>query len=363
MSQKGFLWIGATALVALAVACGGSDQKPVSPTSPTVSANAAGANAAGDGVTLKVNGPTPASPKGGARLTTAEAVLSFQAATGKYVQLNGFTYRVQLLNAGGGMLEEQTGQGLSYTMKTALDSDTQYGWRVRAEMDGHAGAWSATEIFKSMERPTGYIRGDEVYDPLTDGKSIGQVNGDVTWIPGVGIQLNNFYSNIEYHIPQTILRGEYSCIISGLTTSGAGGKTKVFAMGQGADDIVTNDRRMTVEKRVDGTIAWRFITHDDQVDTEGAERVQFGFRKANTYFWKATWDGSFRVQIWDGGVNGNKVYDFAKGYDGRDYDPNPHYAWAGAPVGRSGPDGATVPGMIIRQIWISSRPRPSWANQ
>ena len=45
-SQKGLLWVGAVTLVALAAACGGADQPPVNPASPSVSTGAIGANQA-----------------------------------------------------------------------------------------------------------------------------------------------------------------------------------------------------------------------------------------------------------------------------------------------------------------------------
>jgi len=45
-SQKGLLWAAAMTLVALAVGCGGTDQQPVNPASPSVSTTAIGANQA-----------------------------------------------------------------------------------------------------------------------------------------------------------------------------------------------------------------------------------------------------------------------------------------------------------------------------
>ena len=40
------------------------------------------------------------------------------------------------------------------------------------------------------------------------------------------------------------------------------------------------------------------------------------------------------------------------------YRPSPHYAYAGAPTGRSGAESASIPGAIYRNVWVSSRPRP-----
>jgi hypothetical protein len=56
------------------------------------------------------------------------------------------------------------------------------------------------------------------------------------------------------------------------------------------------------------------------------------------------------------------IYNFGKHYGGL-YDPNPHLAYLGSPVGRGGVDDATVPGMVVRQVWLSKRPRPSFADK
>jgi hypothetical protein len=179
-------------------------------------------------------------------------------------------------------------------------------------------------------------------------------------VPGVGVRLNDFGSHIRYLLPQTLTTGEFSLIITGVPTNTDGDKTKVFAMSQGLGDIVTNDRRFTVEKRGDpaGIVAWRFITRDTQIDTEGAERQVVEFDPAQAYLWTATWNGFFNVRIQLGGASGPIIYSKGKPYEGV-YDPNPHYAFIGAPQGRSGIIAASVPGMIVRNVWISPRPRPS----
>jgi len=170
---------------------------------------------------------------------------------------------------------------------------------------------------------------------------------------------------VSYELPQTLEEGEFSLIVTNMPANTKGGKTKLFGMAQGYDDIVTNDRRMTVEKRGDppGLVAWRFISHDDQIDTEGAEREFFDFQASQHYLFEATWRNNFfNVLIREGGAGGRVVYSKGKHFDGRPYDPTPHVIYLGAPVGRSGVDGASVNGVIIRQVWVSSRPRPSGAN-
>jgi hypothetical protein len=88
------------------------------------------------------------------------------------------------------------------------------------------------------------------------------------------------------------------------------------------------------------------------------------FRAERTYFWQATWRNNFfNVLIREGGVDGRQIYSKGKFFEGRAYDPNPHVVYLGAPVGRSGEAGASVDQAIIRQVWVSGRPRPAFANR
>ncbi len=365
MEQKGVLSIGAIIVAGLVVACGGND-KPTSPASPTSSV-AADANAAADGSTLKVNPPALVSPVGGARLTTAQVTLTFGAATGKYVQGGSYTYRVQLLNAGSALLEEKTGTALSYTMATKFDPDTLYRWRVRAELQGRIGPWSATETFKSMEKPAGYIRGNEIYDTLDDGKTVGSIAGPATFIPGVGLRLDSNNSWIEYTLPQTLTAGEFSLLVTNLNSDGdEGTKSKVIAMKEDGADITTNEYRFTLEKRGNGTVAWRMIVgNDDQIETVGnggvpPTRQTLMFHEDTTYFFKVTWGGALNIQIRQNGIDGSLFYQMGDSYHGI-YQPTPHKIYVGCSYSpRSGPQ--SVAGMIARQVWVSPNPRPSWAK-
>ncbi|HEY3380970.1 MAG TPA: fibronectin type III domain-containing protein [Vicinamibacterales bacterium] len=369
MQQKGLLWIGAVALVALAVACGGSEQKPVSPTIPSAS-TASGTAASADGSTLKVNAPALTSPIGGIRLTVPQPTLAFQAAAGKYVSGMALRYRVELQNAAGTVVETQTGSALSYTVKLGLDVDVIYKWRVRAELEGAYGPWSATETFRSMQIPTGYLKGNELYDPLNNGKTIGKIIGSSTWIPGVGLRLDSDESYVEYQLPQTCSECEYSALISGLSVVSRteDPKNRVMTMREGTYGINDNPYRMSLDKRGNGAIAWRFISGNNAagqyIETTSSQRIPYPFHEDLTYLWKATWTGgTFRVQVLEGGANGQSMYDVSRSYKGI-YQPSPHMIYAGSPFssGDRG-DPSTVVGMIIRQIWVSPNPRPAWANQ
>lgn len=360
MLHKKFAFCTATALLAAAVACSDS---PDSPAAPAGTPPASG-NAAPDGSTLKVSAPTPQSPVNNAQPQT----LMLVAGTSAPLFANGnppaLTYEFQVLTTGGTVVNACTttaspaGNRVSASPSCALEFDTNYRWRVRARLGAAVGPWSEA-TFKSPAG--GFLNEQGVYDPLINGTTVGEIVGDVTFIPGVGVRLNNAESHIRYPLPRTIVQGEFSLVVTGVATNTEGDKTKIMGMSEGLSDIVTNDRRMTVEKRgnPEGIVAWRFISRDDQVDTEGAEREFVPFDENLPYLWTATWrDQFFNVEIQRGGGSGESIYSKGKHYDGA-YDPNPHFAFIGSPIGRSGPTAATVPGMIVRHVWISANPRPA----
>ena len=358
----------AAGVCALGVAaCGKTDSSPVSPTVAPIVA----ATANPDGSTLKITAPIPQSPIGGQRLESAQNItLTVANVTPLFAVGAAITYHFQLFNAAGALIADAgniaPGAGTtSYAVPVALDGDQTYRWQCRGEAQGEAGPWSTLEAFV-VPQNDGYMRANELYDPLINGKTVGQMHGPLTFIPGVGLRFHSQLSYVSYVLPQTLNEGEFSILVTGMDANTEGDKTKIFAMGQNYDDIVTNERRMTVEKRGDpaGVVAWRFITHGDQVDTEGPERQYVDFKASQTYFWQATWRSNrFALVIREGGVDGRVIYNQGKNFKGRAYDPNPHVVYLGAPVGRSGETGASVDNMTIRQVWVSGRPRPAVANK
>lgn len=362
MTRK--LWFASSlAGLALTVACG---KQAAAPTSPSVTAAVTG-EAAPDGSTLKVTAPTPIAPINGVKVESPDGVALFISnASSKFGSGLALRYEFEVLNAAGSRIFHNTINGASSTtgiaVAAALEGDQTYRWRARAVLNDAVGPWSA---YASFVAPTteGYIRGNELYDPLNNGKTIGTINGPVSF-SNRGVNLQEFQSHISYVLPQQLAEGEFSMFVSNIKSLMAGGKTKLMAMGQGFDDIVVNEYRATLEKRGNGLIAWRFIARDDQIDTEGAEREYVELTRAHEYFVKMEWRNNyFNVLIREDGVNGRVVYQKGKHWDGRGYVPNPHVLHIGAPAGRSGIDGATVPGMVARQVWASSRPRPAFANK
>ncbi|HEY7270447.1 MAG TPA: hypothetical protein VH951_11520 [Dehalococcoidia bacterium] len=360
-------WVAsAVCVIALAAAC---SKQSTSPTAPTTAA-VASSNATGDGTTLKVSAPTPVSPINGVKITQGDnVVLTINNSSATYAGNIPLRYEFAVINGGGEQVfVGQNAAGATQTsvqVTATLDAETQYQWHARAFYGDHVGPWSAFAAFVSPANE-GYIRGNELYDPLINGKTIGVVHGSVQFIPGVGAKLPDWYSYISYELPQTLLEGEYSVLVTNMPANTKGDKQKVMAMGQGYDDITTNDRRMTIEKRGDppGIVAWRFITHHDQVDTEGAERTFVNFLANQVYFFRVTWrDNLFKVKIQEGGAAGPVVYEFGKHWDGDPYDPKPHVIYVGSPIGRSGPSAASIENTIYRQVWVSGNPRPNFANQ
>jgi hypothetical protein len=354
-----------------AIACSDSVTTPVSPTSSTgVVTDATGP----DGSTLKVTAPTPQAPANGAILAgSAQLILAVQGATGKFVPI-AVQHRFEIRNPGGTVVFDQVVAGTS-VVPSALDPNTTYRWRARGENAQGFGPWSAEWTFRTPEKPVGYLRGNEVFDPLTDGRTIGVISGPVTFIPGVGARLENFNSRISYKLETPLSAGELSVIVTGMHYDTNGDKTKVFSMYNSnsdapGSDLTTSKWRMTVEKRGDDVggdanfrLSWKFIAGnlDDFVEAGPERRAFIPFAADKAYLWRATWGDIFRVEIREGGASGPVLYDEGEHYNGV-YRPDPHWVHIGAPIPRAGETHATIPGMIVRNVWVSSQPRPGFAE-
>jgi hypothetical protein len=360
--NKKYCLVVAVGLLATAVAC---SEKPASPASPTGAPLAVDdTNAAADGSNLKVPPPTQTAPANGAAIEQFETTLKVNGVSGKFVSTTQFAYRFQLLVNGQVVRDFRTSASTEWKV-TDLDVNVTYGWRCRAEQGQFFGPWSTTWTFKTPDIPEGYIAGGEVYDPLWTGKTVGDIHGPVQFVKDTGAKMVGHGSHIEYVLGATVADGELSMMVTNTPTNTEGNKTKVMSMREGRTDITTNDRRFTAEKRGNpaGIIAWRMITHRDQIDTVGRERIVVEFSASKWYLWTARWGGNrFNLTIRENNASGKVIYNFGKSYAG-EYDPNPHLAYVGAPVGRGGHSDATIPGMIAKQVWLSRHDRPDFANK
>ncbi|MGE3957350.1 MAG: hypothetical protein AB7H96_11575 [Vicinamibacterales bacterium] len=367
MSRR-FTVTATAALLALAIAC---SRQTAAPTSPS-SAGAAGADAAADGSTLKVTAPGVVSPVNDAQQQDSPT-LTVTASSAKYSDsLPGpIVYRFQVFNPAGAMVAD-SGQVSSnaWRLTNALEFKVRHTWRARAEVGSNVGPWSTTASFISSEG--GYIRGSEVFDPLFNGTTVGQVIGPVTFT-SEGAKLETTGSYIRYVIPTTVTRGEFAVEIKGLRANASGDKSKVFGMMEGSpdnNDYITNPYRVDIQYRGTAGFPPNAITYrvlygsaddlDVRYEPTTAQRLSSVVNlDPNTwYYWRYTWGSAVRVTVQQGGPTGPVLYDVTRQSGNGSYNPQPHYAFVGTPAGRSGIESATIPGTIYRNVWISTRPKP-----
>ena len=115
-------------------------------------------------------------------------------------------------------------------------------WKVRARQGDYVGPWSAEASFKAPAG--GYIRGNEVFDPLTNGKTAGEPNGPVQFIPGQGLKLQDHKSFVRYRLPVNLQQGEFSMMVLGADEGSPGDKSKIFSMQEGPDEGRHHRRRL-----------------------------------------------------------------------------------------------------------------------
>jgi hypothetical protein len=355
---------GAVGLMLSVAACGNS---PGAPT-PVPAAN--------------LTAPVGASPSDGEQLSTLRPTLTVQNGTS---DRNGArTYEFQIsdksdfaasttaLTASHAVVVNKTDvpEGpdgrTSFTPEQDLQPTTRFYWRARVTQGSTTSEWSATRAFNS--KLVGFIRAGEVYDPLIHGETVGERVGSTDFVPGKGIRLNEATSHIRYLLPQTISSGEFSMEVEGLHPNAPGNKTKVFGMQEGQDDFITNRYRVDIQYRGAGgvppnAVTWRAMFGSDDEKLEPDQATRFAsvllLDPSRTYYWKGSWNGSgFRLQMSDG-MTGPTLYDYGVMDERVHYGANPHYAYLGTPIGRSGDESASIPGTVYRNVWIGNRPRPA----
>jgi hypothetical protein len=246
---------------------------------------------------------------------------------------------------------------------SALTSDTDYTWRVRAIFQGQNTSWSADGAFKS---PVGaFIRGNEVRDPLTIGRTVGEIRGATQFTPD-GLKLLGHESHVLYRIPVTLQQGQFSVMIKGADEGSEGDKSKVFSMQEGPEeaDVTTDDYRMTAELRganhpAPGAITCRIIFGD--ATSRDCTRIQKNFDSSKWYFWSFSWTtGNARLTVRIDSETGPVLYDsgVSPANGTHPYRPDFHFAYLGAPAGRAGLIDATLPGGTYKNVYVGPGPRP-----
>src|SRR5439155_25618412 len=183
-------------------------------------------------------------------------------------------YQFQIFNAGNTLVFDSgpinptvSGSNISFAPSVALTPDQPHTWWVRAIYQGANGPFSPKTPFKSPRG--GYIRGNELFDPLVGRRTVGTLNGNAQ-LTDEGVFLPDHVSSVRYDLQQTIVQVEFSIMIKGLTTQTPGtqgAKSKVFSMQEGGGDITTDDYRATIDFRgkqypTPGAVTFRIITGD-----------------------------------------------------------------------------------------------------
>jgi hypothetical protein len=357
----------AVALLVGAAACGGGDSNPT-PTTPSPTLGA----------------PTLRTPADNTQTDTLRPTLTVSNATSD--QTGARTYEFQISDntnfstpsatipgfaatIGKTGVTEGGGGSTSFTVESDLQPTTLFYWRARAVQGTTTGPWSSTGRFRS--KLVGFNRPGELYDPLIHGETVGEIVGSATFLGERGLHLNNGSSFVKYLLPQPITNGEFSMDVEGLRANAPGDKSKVFGMQEGQDDFIVNRYRVDIQYRGSNGAPPNAITFralygsaDDldvryEPDTATRFRSVFNLNPTTTYHWKANWGSEFRLTVREGGVGGTEIYNVGMRSPDGTYAPNPHYAYLGAPVGRSGAEAATIPGTIYRNVWLSNRARPA----
>jgi hypothetical protein len=327
MQQRILYAVVSFSLVAFAFGC--SESKPLSPTIPTPPSTTGSG-----GATLKVTAPSLVAPTGDVRLTTfTNPTLSAGAVSSTEGASVSPQYRFQLFNESGQLVEESVRSTTSWTPTANLDFDKRYSWQVRAELDGDAGPWSSRESFLTAQGS--FQRGQEVFDLLTNGRTVGHRIGG-QFVAG-GWQATSFQDGIDYDIPTC-----NACTIEfDVTGFGRGEGRQVMkdlkwlSMGDGSTwgnfgAFRNHPWKMHLEQRGDGNgtgmkLIWRTAGHADDNDTK-IDPTSVNWRQSGVFHFVVTWDpGGYSIsvgEIQNGQLVANQVW-FRGGF-ARVYAPPNH---------------------------------------
>jgi hypothetical protein len=152
-------------LLTAVTSCSKSSPAPVAPSATAKS----GTDANADGSTLKVAAPALSSPANGSSPSQGGDTISLVVnnAPPKYGNA-AITYRFQVFNPAGAKVADALVSGTTYQVTATLANNTRHTWKVRAESQGEFGPFSTKWSFIAPSND-GYIRGNELYDPLVNG--------------------------------------------------------------------------------------------------------------------------------------------------------------------------------------------------
>ncbi|HXV60796.1 MAG TPA: hypothetical protein VEK15_08885 [Vicinamibacteria bacterium] len=317
----GFLGVG---FLGIALGCG--DDSPSGPSAPSGprSANPSSPHAQTD---LTLTAPTLRAPAMGEAVKELQPELEIGNAQGGSGPRT-YIFELALDSAFQEMAVTESGvtEGLGGITKwrviEPLEAETKYYWRATAVSGGGAGPSSETWEFRireafSSDRPTGDI---VVFDPLTNGYSVGEVMGG-QFVSG-GWQPQHHADCLRYQVP-TLSEGRIEFTSTNLSTPNpAPGKRMLISMWDPTKgEYTTNPFRMHLQKLDESTakfddVRLRWISRGQEHNTG----ISFyDFEPELVYEWRIEW-GSFP------GINSQHVKVFLDGFEilTRNYDPIYH---------------------------------------
>ena len=258
-----------------------------------------------------------------------------------------------------------------YTVGQDLQPTTKYYWHARTVQGSSKSDWSEVRSFKT--KLVGYNKPGALYDPLVNGETIGSIggSGNITWVPGQGIRMNDQRAYVVYTLPQVYSSGEISAEVTGLGPGGSPGKGRIFSILDRLGVLASSAHHsINVQYRgvggaPDNCIAWKAVLgdNDNSVEPNTTERYRsvYVLDPSKVYLWQAFWTPtSVRVVVKEGGATGSVLYDHQEVADTSTTDWNPPvmYAFVGTNnANYTGFDG-TREGMTLRNLWVGSTPRP-----
>lgn len=259
-----------------------------------------------------------------------------------------------------------------YTVGQDLQPTTKYYWHARTVQGGSKSDWSEARTFKT--KLVGYNKPGALYDPLVNSETVGTIggSGNITWVPGQGIRINDQRAYVVYTLPQVYSSGEISAEVTGLGPGGSPGKGRIFSILDRLGVLASSARHsINVQYRgvggaPDNCIAWKAILgdNDHSVEPNTTERYRsvYVLDPSKVYLWQAFWTPtSVRVVLKEGGTTGPVLYDHQEDADSgisTDWNPPAMYAFVGTNnANYTGFDG-TREGMTLRNLWVGSTPRP-----
>src|SRR5262245_1436334 len=269
------------------------------------------------------------------------------------------------------IVEDPSGK-TNFTPGQDLLAGTTYYWHARLVQGTTKSDWSETRSFKT--RLVGYNKPGGLFDPLTNGETVGSIggSGNVTWMPGQGIRMNDQLAYVVYQLPQVFSSGEMSVEATGLGPNGSPGKGRVFSILDRLG-VLSSSAKYSINVQYrgvggapDNCIAWKAILGDNSrsVEPNTDERYQAALilDPSKVYLFQAFWTPtSVRVVVRDGGTTGPVVYDHREDGDSRynNWNPAVMYAFLGTNNATyTGVDGSRV-GATFRNFWVGSSARPA----